>query len=79
MMTFADEFAQEAQRLLPQQDSSLTIGLVLGLLVGAIAAIFLVPQSGAQTRTMLREQSVVLRKRAGTLLDRSPSRFEPPL
>jgi gas vesicle protein len=73
------EFSDEAQRLMPQPDSSMTIGIVLGLLAGAIVAAFWAPQSGAQTRTLLQERGSALRERAATFINRTPSRYEPPL
>ena len=40
-------------------------GFVIGSLVGAAAALLLAPQSGEQTRTMIRDKSIELKDRAG--------------
>lgn len=40
------------------------IGLVIGGLVGAVAALLFAPQSGEQTRAQIKEKSIELRDRA---------------
>jgi gas vesicle protein len=40
------------------------VGLLVGALSGAIAALLLAPQSGAETRTMIKDKSIELRDKA---------------
>ena len=40
------------------------VGLVVGGLVGAAAALLLAPQSGEETRTLIRDKSIELKDRA---------------
>jgi gas vesicle protein len=40
------------------------IGFVVGGLTGAVAALLLAPQSGEETRTLLKEKSIELRDKA---------------
>lgn len=45
---------------------SFLAGFVIGGLVGAAVALLLAPQSGEQTRTVIKERGIVLRDRAKT-------------
>jgi gas vesicle protein len=40
------------------------VGLIVGALSGAIAALLFAPQSGAETRTMIKDKSIELRDKA---------------
>jgi gas vesicle protein len=40
------------------------VGLLVGALSGAIAALLVAPQSGAETRTMIKDKSIELRDKA---------------
>jgi gas vesicle protein len=40
------------------------VGLLVGALSGAIAALLLAPQSGAETRVMIKDKSIELRDKA---------------
>jgi gas vesicle protein len=42
----------------------LLVGLLLGALSGAVAALLLAPQSGAETRVMIKDKSIELRDKA---------------
>ena len=42
----------------------LFVGLLVGALSGAIAALLLAPQSGAETRIMIKDKSIELRDKA---------------
>ena len=44
--------------------SAFFVGLVVGGLVGAAAALLLAPQSGEETRTMIKDKSIELKERA---------------
>ena len=43
---------------------SFLIGFIIGGLTGAVSALLLAPQSGEQTRTVIREKAIELRDRA---------------
>ncbi len=40
------------------------VGLLVGALSGAVAALLLAPQSGAETRVMIKDKSIELRDKA---------------
>lgn len=40
------------------------VGFLLGALSGAVAALLLAPQSGAETRTLIKDKSIELRDKA---------------
>jgi gas vesicle protein len=42
----------------------LFVGFLLGALSGAVAALLLAPQSGAETRVMIKDKSIELRDKA---------------
>lgn len=44
-------------------------GLLIGGLVGAVAALLLAPQSGEETRTQIKEKSIELRDKANASLE----------
>ncbi|MDX1437815.1 MAG: YtxH domain-containing protein [Anaerolineales bacterium] len=52
------------------------VGLVLGGLVGAVAALLMAPQSGEETRVMIRDKSVELRDAAAATADDAITRAE---
>jgi hypothetical protein len=51
---------------IPNEDepSRFRLGFVLGLLVGALATLLLVPKTGEETREQVKEITTVLRERA---------------
>jgi gas vesicle protein len=44
----------------------LFVGLLAGALAGIVATLLLAPQSGAETRTQIREKGVELKEKAET-------------
>jgi gas vesicle protein len=53
---------------------TLALGMIIGGLVGVAAAMLSAPQSGAQTRALLRDKSNVLMGKASTSLQETRSR-----
>lgn len=51
-------------------------GLIIGGLVGAAAALLLAPQSGEETRTIIRDKSIELKDRAAETADEARARAE---
>ena len=51
-------------------------GFVIGALVGAAATLLLAPQSGEQTRSLIREKSVELGQRAETVQSQAKERAD---
>ena len=45
------------------------VGFIIGGLSGAVTALLLAPQSGEQTRTIIKEKSIELRDRASESID----------
>ncbi len=52
-----------------RRGSGFFLGLVLGIVVGAVLAILFAPQEGEKTRSLLVEQGLELRKRAEGTVD----------
>jgi len=52
------------------------IGFVVGGLVGAVTALLLAPQSGEETRTLLKEKSIELRDKASQTAEEALARAE---
>jgi len=52
------------------------IGCVVGGMVGAVTALLLAPQSGEETRTMLKEKSIELRDKATQTTEEALARAE---
>lgn len=52
------------------------IGFIIGGLTGAVSALLLAPQSGEETRTVLRERAIELRDRASESLEDAYARAE---
>ena len=52
------------------------VGLVLGGMVGAVAALLLAPQSGEETRVLIRDKSVEIRDAAATTADDALTKAE---
>jgi gas vesicle protein len=51
-------------------------GFLVGALVGAAAALIFAPQSGADTRTLIKDKGLELRDQADTLADEARKRAE---
>ena len=51
-------------------------GFLVGGLVGAAVALLLAPQSGEETRTIIREKSIELKDRAGETVEEARHRAE---
>lgn len=45
------------------------VGFIVGGLTGAVAALLLAPQSGEETRTVIKEKSIELRDKAAETVD----------
>lgn len=52
------------------------IGLLVGALSGAIAALLLAPQSGEETRTMIKDKSIELRDKAQETADQAKAKTD---
>ncbi|HEY9086862.1 MAG TPA: YtxH domain-containing protein [Anaerolineaceae bacterium] len=52
------------------------IGFIIGGLTGAVSALLLAPQSGEETRTVIRERAIELRDRASESLEDAYARAE---
>lgn len=52
------------------------IGFVVGGLTGAVVALLLAPQSGEETRTLLKEKSIELRDKASQSAEEALARAE---
>ncbi len=52
------------------------IGFVVGGVVGAVTALLLAPQSGEETRTLLKEKSIELRDKASKTAEEALARAE---
>lgn len=52
------------------------LGFIIGGLTGAVASLLLAPQSGTQTRTMLRDKAIELGEQVGTTADDTREKAE---
>jgi gas vesicle protein len=52
------------------------VGLLLGALSGAVAALLLAPQSGEETRTMIKDKSIELRDKAQQTAEQAKARTD---
>jgi gas vesicle protein len=52
------------------------IGFIIGGLTGAVAALLLAPQSGEETRTLLKEKTIELRDKASQSAEEALARAE---
>lgn len=52
------------------------LGFIVGGLAGAVTSLLLAPQSGAETRTVIREKAIELKDRAGDTWDDAYSKAE---
>jgi gas vesicle protein len=52
------------------------LGFVVGGLTGAVAALLLAPQSGEETRTVIKEKAIELRDKASETVDEAYARAE---
>lgn len=77
-MVEKDEMNYDMQEMKQQSSniSSLFTGFLIGGLIGAAAAFLMAPQSGEDTRTMLRDKSVEIRDKAKSTAEDTRSRTE---
>jgi len=54
------------------------VGFFVGSISGAIAALLLAPQSGEETRTMIKDRAIELRDQASTTIEETVARAEKP-
>lgn len=52
------------------------LGFVIGGLTGAIAALLMAPQSGQETRTLIKEKAIELRDKASDTVEEAYTRAE---
>lgn len=52
------------------------VGFIVGGVSGAIAALLLAPQSGEETRTMIKDKTIELRDQAATTVEESLDKAE---
>ena len=52
------------------------VGLLVGALSGAVAALLLAPQSGAETRTLIKDKSIELRDKAQQTADQARAKTD---
>ncbi len=52
------------------------IGFIIGGISGAVAALLLAPQSGEETRTMIKEKAIELRDQTATTVEESLEKAE---
>ena len=52
------------------------VGFVVGGLTGAVAALLMAPQSGEETRAVIKEKAIVLRDKTGETVDEAYARAE---
>ena len=52
------------------------IGFIIGSISGAITALLLAPQTGEETRTMIKDKAIELRDRAATTVEDSLEKTE---
>ena len=52
------------------------VGFFVGSISGAIAALLLAPQSGEETRTMIKDRAIELRDQASTTIEETIARAE---
>ncbi len=52
------------------------LGFLVGGLTGAVAALLLAPQSGEETRTIIREKAIELRDKASDTMEEAYARAE---
>src|SRR4030065_1022454 len=55
---------------------SFVVGFLVGGISGAIAALLLAPQSGEETRTIIKDKAIELRDQAATTIDETVEKAE---
>lgn len=55
---------------------SFLVGFIVGGLAGAVTALLLAPQSGEETRTMIKEKSIELKDKAAESIEEASKRAE---
>lgn len=56
--------------------SSFLLGFVIGGLTGAVVALVMAPQSGEETRAVIKEKAIELKDKAGETMDEAYTRAE---
>jgi gas vesicle protein len=56
--------------------SSFLLGFIIGGLTGAVVALVMAPQSGEETRAVIREKAIELKDKAGETVDEAYARAE---
>src|SRR4030065_1070245 len=55
---------------------SFVVGFLVGGISGAVAALLLAPQSGEETRTIIKDKAIELRDQAATTIDETVEKAE---
>jgi gas vesicle protein len=71
-------FIQKRRMKMAERDEfgAFLIGFIVGGLTGAVAALLMAPQSGEETRTVIKEKAIELKDRASQNLDEAYAQAE---